>query len=127
MSLSVKQQGEYRLYETRDRRRKLLFLSGVAYEWVADAREDRLMLSASRPTEDSLIGQGRYLLLWPDREPGWEDGVYYLALSNAKEYFHLYKLPEGLPTERTQQRPILSLPRIVSSATFAAKGLSGLF
>jgi hypothetical protein len=126
MSLSVKQQGEYRLYETRDRRRKLLFLSGVAYEWLTAVREDMLMISSAQPAEDSLIGQGQYLLLWPYQEPGWEDGVDYLALSNSKDYFHLYKLPNGLPTDRSQQRPILSLPRIVSSATFKEKGLSWL-
>ena len=65
MSLSIKQQGDYRLHETRERRRKLLILSETNYDWRTEVREDLLSISHSRPSE----GRGITCYCTPTRNP----------------------------------------------------------
>jgi hypothetical protein len=113
MSLHVKRQGHYRLYETSDHRRKLLVLDRDLYDWLESQREDQLRMHGGG-NRGELIGEGEYVLVQAEREPGWTDGCQYLGLSDGSSSYFLYKLDDGLPTDHRLSYPILSLTRMLT-------------
>jgi hypothetical protein len=105
MSVKIKSQGEYELFETTKQHRILVLDGKQWYAAVAGQQGDILVRSNSDHEKDRTLQQGHYYLADFNNDPKFKD-MPHLFLEKSSRFQELV-LPNGLPTSKDHQKKVV--------------------
>jgi hypothetical protein len=104
MSIDIKREGRYELFETTAHHR-ILELDGRDYfALVQGAYGSIIVKSDADHRKEKNLSDGDYVLFVAKNEPAWKDNIEHLELRQGQEYYRTLILPQGLPTEQDVQK-----------------------
>lgn len=106
MSVHVRQQGSYELFETTKHHRILSLDGKQWYAWVKGQAGEILVRSDSDHKKSRSLQTGSYFLIDFDDDPKFKDTPH-LFLQDGGHYQELM-VPNGLPTDRDYQKKVIA-------------------
>ena len=106
MSVSVKDQGNYELFETTHGHRILVLDGKRWYAWVEGQRGELLVLSDSDHEKDHTVQEGQFYLADFEDDPKFQDNPH-LFLQKG-DHFEELIVPSGLPDDSDNQKKAAS-------------------
>ncbi len=106
MSVNVKDNGNYELFETTHGNRILVLNGERWFAWVEGQRGEILVLTDSDHEKDHTIQEGQFYLADFEDDPKFQDNPH-LFLERDGNFQELI-VPNGLPTEHDNQKKVVS-------------------
>lgn len=113
MSANVKDRGNYELFETTHGHRILVLDGEKWFAWVEGQQGEILVHSDSDHKKDHTIQEGDFYLAEFEDDPEFRNNQPHLFLQKGDEFQELI-VPNGLPTERDNQKKVVSTDETVA-------------
>jgi hypothetical protein len=107
MSIDIRREGRYEMFETTAHHRILVLDGRAYYALVQGAYGSLIVKSDAEHRKEKNLSDGDYVLFVAKNEPRWKDNLEHLALRQGKDQYRTYILPQGLPTERDEQKKFI--------------------
>jgi hypothetical protein len=104
MSIDIKREGRYELFETTAHHRILGLDGRVYFALVQGAYGSIIVKSDADHRKEKNLSDGDYVLFVAKNEPAWKDNIEHLELRQGQDYYRTLILPQGLPTDRDVQK-----------------------
>ncbi len=107
MAATVKDRGNYELFDT-DQGHRILVLNGEQwFAWVEGQEGELLVRSDSDHRKDHTVQKGYFYLAEFDNDPRFQNNQPHLFLQNG-DHFQEFIVPNGLPTGVDDQKKVVS-------------------